>query len=343
MLIENLNIIRKCFTLKRLINAIKAYLSYGVSLILKKPIVWGIPPILMIEPTNICNLKCPLCPSGNGSLKRKKGYMEFSLFKKLIDEIKEKTSMVVLWNQGEPFLNKEFLRMVKYASSQKLFTLVSSNLNIMPSAEEIIDSGLDSIIVSLDGVTQETYNQYRVNGSLEKVMENVKKLIKAKKKANSKIPYIRWQFLVMKHNENEISEIRRLAKEIGVDKLELKSIQIYSKEDIENFLPKNPKYRRYNISDGDFELKFTFKNRCKRLWTDPVVNWNGEISVCCFDKDIQFKVGNIKEKSLQSIWKNSAFQKMRSGILKNRAQFDMCRNCLEGAKLRIEEKSMKGK
>jgi len=291
----------------------------------------------MIEPTNICNLKCPLCPSGNGTLKRAKGFMDFSLFKKIIDEIKDHAFMVVLWNQGEPFLNKDFLKMIKYASENGLFTLTSSNLNIMPNAEDLINSGLDSLIVSLDGTIQDTYNKYRINGELAKVIENTKKIVKARKILKKKNPLIRWQFLVMKHNEHEIDKIKQLAKELEVDSLELKTVQIYSKDDIQNFLPQNPKYRRYKIKNEDFELKFGIKNRCRRIWTNAVINWDGEVAICCFDKDIEHRIGNIKDSTLSEIWKNEKIRKIRNQILTDRKSIPICRNCGESVKLRIKQ------
>ena len=324
--------------MKRLGNIIKIYSSLGLSNLLKRPIVWGYPPAVFIETTNICNLKCPLCPSGNGTLERAKGYMEFSTFTKIIDEIKEKCFMVILWNQGEPFLNKEFLEMVKYASDAGLFTLVSTNANILPPAEEIVKSGLDSMIVSFDGTTQETYNKYRVNGDLDVLKQNVNALVKAKKKLHSSTPLIRQQFLVLKHNEHQIEDMKVMAKELGVDNLEFKTAQIYAKEDVYTFLPENPKYRRYKISgDDDFELKFGIKNRCSRIWTKPVINWNGEVAICCFDKDIEFKVGNVLDQPFGEIWRNASFQKMRQNIFDHREKIDICRNCGEGVKLRIKK------
>ncbi len=333
----NVRFLKKSFRFKRVVNSIKVYLSYYLSLLLKKSIYWGFPPVVMIEPTNICNLKCPMCPSGNGTLKRAKGYMEFSTFKIIIDEIKNKSFMVVLWNQGEPYLNKDFLKMVKYASDKGLFTLVSTNANIDINVEETVKSGLDSIIVSLDGSTQATYNKYRVNGELNKVLENVRKLVEIKNKLNVKHPLIRWQFIVMKHNEHEIESIKRLANELGVENLEFKTVQIYSKDDIHHFLPENPKYRRYKIKGDDFELKFGIKNRCRRIWTNAVVNWDGEVAICCFDKDVEYKIGNIKDKPLAEIWKNDSIQKIRNKILSNRKEIPICRNCGESVKLRIKQ------
>ena len=340
MLLENIHFLRKSLKFKRFTNAIKVYTSYFLSIILKKSIFWGFPPVVMIEPTNICNLKCPLCPSGNDTLKRSKGYMNILTFEKIIDEIKDRSFMVVLWNQGESFLNKDFLKMIKYASERGLFTLVSTNANIELNAEEIIHSGLDSIIVSLDGATQEIYNKYRINGDLSKVIKNVDNLVEAKKKLKSSKPIIRWQFLVMKHNEHEIDDIKKLADKHGVNNLELKTVQIYSKEDVYNFLPINPRYRRYKIQGDDFELKFGIKNRCRRIWTNAVVNWDGEVAICCFDKDVKFKIGNIKETSLSKIWKNESIQKIRNLILTNRKEIPICRNCGESVKLKIQEKKI---
>lgn len=331
-----LAIYKKAFTLKRFINLLKIACSYLISLIIRKPIVWGYPPIVMIEPTNICNLKCPLCPSGADQLSRERGYMSFELFKKIVDEVCEFSFMLILWNQGEPFLNPEFCKMMEYANSKRMYLMVSTNANLLPDAGKIIDSGVDRLIVSLDGATQETYNKYRVNGSLEKVLMNVKAIVETKKLKKSKTPHIIWQFLVMKHNEHEIDEIKSLSKEIGVDECSLKTVQIYSKDDIDNYLPANPKYRRYKITGDNFELKFKIKNRCYRIWNQPVINWNGEMAVCCFDKDNQFKIGNIKDKSFNKLWHSNIFNSFRQSILKDRSKFEICRNCGEGVSLKIK-------
>ena len=336
MLNENIRFLKKSFRFRRLFNAILVYLSYFLSLLFKRAIYWGSPPVVMIEPTNICNLKCPLCPSGNGTLKRTKGYMNFNVFKKIIDEIQATAFMVVLWNQGEPYLNKDFNKMVKYASDRGLFTLVSTNGNIAFNAEEVVNSGLDSMIISLDGTTQETYNKYRVNGELEKVIDNVKRLVTAKKKHKKQNPLLRWQFLVMKHNEHELGKIEELAKELQVDNLDLKSIQIYEKSDINNFLPTNPKYRRYKVDGDSFELKYGIKNRCRRIWTNAVVNWNGDVAMCCFDKENEHKIGNVENSSLTQLWKSKSIMSIRNQILHDRKQIPICRNCLEGVKIRIE-------
>jgi radical SAM protein with 4Fe4S-binding SPASM domain len=338
MINENLRFLRKAFTFRRTWNAVKSYSGYLLSLLIKKPLVWGYPPVVMIEPTNICNLRCPLCPSGNGTLKRTKGFMTVETFCRIIDQVHKHSFMAVLWNQGEPFLNKDIFEMIGYASDKGMFTLLSTNGNADVPADKVVNSGLDSLIVSLDGTTQETYNKYRINGSLAKVLAFARATVKSKIELNKTNPLLRWQFLVMKHNEHEIDSIKNLAKEIKVDNLELKTVQIYTKEDIKNFLPQNPRYRRYRIKGEDFELKAGIPNRCRRVWSNAVINWNGEMAVCCFDKDIEFKLGNIYEEKILDLWQGEKFMRFRKQILKNRSAYEICRNCGESVKMRLKQK-----
>ena len=337
MINENIRFLRKSLTWKRTWNAVKAYTGYYLSLLIKKPIVWGFPPVVMIEPTNICNLKCPLCPSGNGTLLRAKGNMTLATFKQVIDQVHEYSFMAVLWNQGEPFLNDDILEMINYASEHKMFTLLSTNGNIHPEAEAVVNSGLDSLIISLDGASQDTYNKYRVNGELSKVLDFAKALVAARKNLNKINPLLRWQFLVMKHNEHEIEQIKQKAKKLGVDNLVLKTVQIYSKDDIAKFLPENPRYRRYNVKGDNFELKAGIPNRCPRIWANCVINWDGEMAICCFDKDVTIKIGNIADTPLIELWHSKRFNQFRKSILKNRKAYEICRNCGESVKMKIKQ------
>ncbi len=339
MLKSNLLLVKRMFNLRKSVNAIKIYSSLTLSNLFKRAIVWGYPTAVMIEPTDICNLKCPLCPSGNGSLKRAKGFMDFELFKRTINQISRYSYIVVLWNQGESFLHPRFTEMIHYAHEKGLYTLSSTNANAPLDAEEVVKSGLDRLIVSMDGSTQETYNKYRVNGVLDKVITNITAIMDAKKRLNSSTPVVELQFLVLRHNEHEIGSIRKLAKELNVDQLRLKTAQIYSKEDITTYLPLNPKFRRYKVVNGDFELKFGIKNRCKRVWINPVINWNGDMAVCCFDKEGSVKIGNIANHSFYDLFHSDSFNRFRNAILKDRSRFEICRNCGEGIKLNVEEKN----
>jgi radical SAM protein with 4Fe4S-binding SPASM domain len=321
---------------RRLANLVGSWLDYRYSLISQKAIVRHYPPALMIEPTNICNLRCPLCPSGNGSLSRARGMMPLGTFRDIIDQVADQIGMLILWNQGESFLNPEFYSMLEYAASKQLYTMSSTNASLPLDHARIIKSGLSRLIISMDGISEDTYNGYRVNGNYRLVLDNMQALARAKRELKSRTPLLVWQFIIMRHNEHEIAAVRQKAKEIGVDKLEFKTVQIYSKDDLK-FLPTNHKLSRYQSRGEDFQLKTKLLNRCRRLWTQPVINWDGELSICCYDKDVSIPIGNIREHSFSELWHSPQMNHMRQAILNNRAAFEICRNCGEGIvqKLRL--------
>ena len=330
-------VLKRALKAKPMLNIIKVYTSYGFSLLVKSPIVWGMPPLLMVEPTNVCNLMCPLCLSGNGSLKRSRGYIELSLYYKLIDEIKDTVLAVFFWNQGEPFLHKDILTMFRYAKEQGLYTITSTNANVFPDHDDLVKSGLGTVVISLDGATQESYNKYRVNGDFHKVLANTEALIQAKRRNHSMTPIIEWQFLIMKHNEHEVEIIKDLAVEMGVDNLVYKTVQIYNESDIEEFLPSDSRLSRYRKINDGFTLKKKLLNRCRRIFTQPVINWDGELSICCYDKDNVCTVGNLETSSLSELWKGKQLNRWRKVILTDRKRIEICRNCGEGVKLAIKK------
>lgn len=339
MLKEDLALLDRCFTPKRAWNAVKSEVAFRLSNLLRRPVVSAMPPILMIEPTNICNLRCPLCPSGNGTLRRSKGMMDIALFRRIVDQAAPDTTELILWNQGEPFLHPHLTEMIRYASQKKMWTTCSSNLNLEMDWEKVVRSGLGTLIVSLDGVTQDVYNQYRVNGNLEKVLSNTRSIVQTKRDLGVGLPVIRWQFLAMRHNEHQIQEARTMAARIGVDVFELKSAQIYQPEDADTYLPLNPAYSRYRTRDGELVLKAPLKNRCARIWSRMVINWDGRVAPCCFDKDIDYPVGDATRQKIREIWRGRDFQEFRARVLTHRADIPMCRNCGEGMRLKLFEET----
>jgi len=192
-------IFRVRYTPRRIMNFILATVSMHLSRILRKPIVWGYPPILMVEPTNICNLKCPMCPSGNGDMKRAQGKMDLENFRKLMEDIGDYIYQVQFWNQGEPFINRVFLDFVKTAKEKGVMAMTSTNghyIRTDETAEAIVRSGLDQIIFSMDGTNQETYEKYRVGGNYNLVLETLERLSRARHNLKSRTPLIELQFIV---------------------------------------------------------------------------------------------------------------------------------------------------
>src|ERR1035437_609312 len=208
---DSLNFLSK-LSLRRLWNATKVFTSFNASRILKKPIQWGYPISISFEPTTSCNLRCPECPSGLRAFTRPTGMLENSFFRQTIDDIYKDILYLIFYFQGEPYLNSNFLDMVKYASAKGIYTATSTNAHYLTDevARKTVESGLDRLIISIDGTTQEVYKQYRIGGNLNKVVQGAKNIVKWKKELNSKTPFVFFQFLVVKPNEHQVEEIKKL-------------------------------------------------------------------------------------------------------------------------------------
>ncbi len=322
------------FSWKRLWNFSKVLASMGISWAWRRPVVWGQPFMLMVEPTNFCNLKCPLCPSGNGQMTRARGKMDMEDYRRLIDQVGENLILLMLWNQGEPFINPCFAEMVRYARQRRIPTLTSTNGHFIRTPEQaraIVEAGLDEIIVSLDGVDQETYARYRVGGRIERVFAGVRLLAQARRELGARTPLINLQFIVFKHNEEELKEAERLAGELGADKFLVKTAQVYTREEAEEFLPESEEMRRYVQEGGELRVKGQPARGCKVLWYSSMVNWNGAVAPCCFDKDVDFEMGRAFEGGdFRRVWRSRAYMDFRQRLLHDRQGLAMCRNCSEG-------------
>ncbi len=321
-------------TLRRVWNALKVLSSFYVSKILSKPIQWGYPISISFEPTTSCNLRCPECPSGLGAFTRSTGMLEKDFFTQTIDDIHHHLLYLIFYFQGEPYLNRDFLEMVKYAADKGLYTATSTNAHYLTDevARKTVESGLDRLVISIDGTTQEVYKQYRVGGNISKVIEGAKNIVKWKKKLKSKTPFVFFQFLVVKPNEHQIEEIKILAKEVGVDEVRFKTAQVYDYEtDPNQLIPVNEKFSRYKKNaSGNYISKNKLTNRCWKLWHANVITWDGLVVPCCFDKDASHRLGNLKNQSFKEVWNNDNYKQFRRELMTSRKNIDICSNCSEG-------------
>jgi len=259
--------------------------------------------------------------------------MSFEDFKTIIDKQKKYLIWLILYFQGEPYLNKNFFKMIAYAKTQRIFTSTSTNGHFLDNtkAEATVKSGLDKIIISLDGLNQETYEKYRIGGDYNTVIQGIKNLVQARKTLKSHSPYIIVQFIVFKTNQHQIKELKKLKKELGIDKIDIKTAQIYSPTDQHHLMPDIKKYRRYQKNDkGEWEIKSRLPNYCLRMWQSAVITWDGDVAPCCFDKDVNYNMGNLLDSSFEEIKNNNKYKDFRKQIFKDRSQIDICRNCSEG-------------
>ena len=330
---DGLNFLSK-LTWRRTWNASKVLSSFYVSKILKKPVQWGYPISVSFEPTTSCNLRCPECPSGLRQFTRPTGMLEKDFFRETIDDIYKDLLYLIFYFQGEPYLNRGFLDMVKYASEKGIYTATSTNAHYLTDdvARRTVESGLDRLIISIDGTTQDVYKQYRRGGNLEKVIQGAKNIVKWKKELKSNRPFVFFQFLVVKPNEHQVEDIKKLAKEIGVDEVRFKTAQVYDyQNDPNQLIPDNEKFSRYKKDkNGKHITKNKLPNECWKLWHANVITWDGLVVPCCFDKDATHQLGNLKDQSFKEIWNNEKYRRFRKELMTSRKNIDICANCSEG-------------
>ena len=330
---DSKNLLSK-LTPRRFWNGTKVLSSFYLGRLLNKPVQWGYPISVSFEPTTSCNLRCPECPSGLRAFTRPTGMLENDLFKKTIEDIHKELLYLIFYFQGEPYLNPSFLEMVKYAHLKNIYTATSTNAHYLTDemAKKTVESGLDRLIISIDGTTQDVYQQYRIGGNLEKVLEGTRNIIKWKRVLKSKTPFVFFQFLVVKPNQHQVEDIKKLARETGVDEVRFKTAQVYEYEsDPNQLIPTIDKFSRYKKNtDGTYSAKNKMTNRCWKLQHANVITWDGLVVPCCFDKDATHQLGDLKNQPFKEIWHNKQYKQFRNEIKKSRKNIDICANCSEG-------------
>lgn len=323
-------------TWKRVVNAAKVWSSYQATRMISRPVHWGLPIGISFEPTTACNLRCPECPSGLRAFSRSTGNLRPDFFRATIDQIADKLMFLIFYFQGEPYINPDFLDMVRYAHSKGIYTITSTNAHFLndDNARRTVESGLDRLIISIDGTTQEVYEQYRREGSLEKVLEGARNIVRWKRILGASRPHTIFQFLVVRPNEHQIGQVHALARDLGINEVKLKTAQIYDYVNGSPLIPEQERYARYAMRpDGTYRVKNRLLNRCWKLWHACVITWDGVIVPCCFDKDARHPMGDLKERDFEEIWHSGEYAAFRRAIVRGRDQIDICTNCTEGCKV----------
>ena len=297
------------------------------------------PLFVSVEPANICQLRCPACPVGlrNTDITKyryNEKFLSLSLWHRVLSDIRGTAFVIQFYFQGEPLLNKNLPSMIREAHDAGLYTIVSTNAQAMTPelAAALVSSGLDRIIVSMDGLTDASYNAYRIGGSLEKTKSALRYLRDAKNELSSSrhhvitsSPLVELQCLRLKSNEHEWSELKRVYKSLGADKLTLKTAQLYDYADGHPLMPSDPKYSRYILGhDGKYHRRHLRKG-CFRVWSGCVITTTGEVLPCCYDKAHSFSYGNIMTSSLKDLFRSPKAQAFRQAAYNQTPQ--ICQEC----------------
>ncbi|HOX37581.1 MAG TPA: radical SAM protein [Candidatus Brocadiia bacterium] len=303
----------------------------------RRVVLKSFPTIVYVDPSNVCNLRCALCPSGQGKIPAPHGRMDMGLFKDVVSVLAPRARQLHVYNWGEPLLHPHIIEMLRFARRFGPRIYLSTNLNILKPgmAEELVNSGLDVLNASIDGISQETYGKYRQGGDLSKVIANIRSLAEAKRKSQKSRLTIRWQYLVNRYNESEIPEARKMARELGVS-FSTKKIRVgldsFADEGIEEtaqkqseWLPENSKLNRYKREEKRLV--------CRHVWDRTIVNFNGGISPCCQIFEPKHFFSETFDGDFMKIWNGPAYTAARrmfaTGKIASESERLVCRKCME--------------
>lgn len=317
----------RTFTLRRVFNSVRMRLCT----LARIRRVRTMPESISVEPASVCNLQCPECTLGGGRLQRRSQLMDMETFENALQPLTPWLVSCQFFFQGEPTLNPNLCTMIAKAHNKRIFTIMSTNgQTLSPElCHNLVGSGLDQLIVSVDGTTQDVYSRYRVGGSLQAVIEGIGNMAEARHQLGRHNPELTVQFIVFRHNEHQIAEIRRLARQWGADSVVLKTAQIENCENIAETLPKNPRFRRYRQNpDGSFSTLRNFSKNCFRLRSTIVVAANGDVAACCYDKNCRHSLGNVNTANVLNIWQHPQTNLLRQQVWLTKNGLDICQNCI---------------
>jgi len=311
-------------------KGLKDYSLTWISALTQSPTVLGMPTHISIEPTSFCNAKCPVCETGAGTLIRKQGNMSYENFKIIIDKMHHHLNRILFYFMGEPFLNKDAYKMIKYAKSKNIFVDTCTNGDLV-KPKELVACGIDDVSFQIGGTDQKTHAIYRINSYLEKTINNIREVVKEKERLGRKTPKIVLGFIVMKHNEHQVDDFFKLAKELKVDEARIHDPCVRNTEQGDKFLTKDPKYWFYDrdayYDQGLLTPKLLPNNRCNWIYQSLVITHNGDVVPCCRDATGRFVMGNIFKQDVKEIWNGKKYQDFRNKIKTDQGSISICKLC----------------
>lgn len=278
----------------------------------------GFPAVIQIEPTNMCNLKCPLCPAGEDAPGQKHGFMTVETFQKILEELGDVLIAAYLYSWGEPFLNRQIFHMIEACTTHNILTLIPTNGHFIQTLDEalaVVDSGLTAIIIALDGSTQKIYTSYRKGGDIEKVKLCASLIEKAKSMRNSSFPYSCIRTVITRNNQDDLQNIEKLARDLGVNMFSTKTVGMRTHdESFRDYEPEEAAHRRFEYENGMRRKKPQIQ--CVYPFRQPLIKWDGTVVGCEFDFKFESSFGKIGERTFSEIWNSPPARRLRRRIRK---------------------------
>jgi radical SAM protein with 4Fe4S-binding SPASM domain len=303
----------------------------GLDHLYRRTTTFSHPTGLMLEPADVCNLDCTGCWTNDSRHKNRSRYLSVKHFDKIMKDLGNYLNIIWLWGWGEPFLNKNIYSMIRKARDKNIVVISSTNGNVSwdeREVEELVKSGLSKLIFAVDGMDQKTYSKYRINGSLQKILENVRLVVETKKRLGSSLPLINMRMLVMAHNEHQTDDFVALGKSMDADIVSFKTLCAYRKDDLNADFPKNKKYLRYNLETLRDPTADKEPYYCYRPWRRLEIFADGAVTPCEFDLEREYRLGALDDDiPLTAMWNNDVMKKFRRQFMKDIDKISFCNNC----------------
>ncbi len=293
---------------------------------------WGLPTILQVEPTSRCNLECAICPVATG-LGRAAGDMDLAMFRKLVDELRDSLLAILFWDWGEPFLNPRAFDMIRYARQAGIKVISSTNGHVFAGgdlAPEVVESGLDVLVCSVDGISQETYQRFRRKGRLDTVLEGIRRVVAEKRRSGSRTPIVNLRFIVMQHCEHEVPLLREFAQSLGVDVLTLRKFHFVPGTTGGGLVPSESRFQLPLLAQDTRTPVRVSRNPCRNLWNCPTVHWDGTVCSCFMDYNERRPLGSLQQQGFREIWYGESYKRLRSEFRRSWQQLPLCGECASG-------------
>lgn len=309
----------------KIVNLIKV----GLDELVKSNRAHALPPIIQVEPTNMCNLKCPLCPTGSDSSKRQKGFMTLDTFQLILDELEDVLIAMYLYSYGEPFMNKNLPQMIESCTKRNILTLITTNGHFIESSEDalkVVDAGLTTLIIAIDGSSQAIYEEYRKMGDLEKVKQCVTLIEEAKIRRGAHLPYTVIRSVVMRQNADDLPNLEQLARKLRVNMFAAKTVGcLPESEHYKDYEPVEKNMRRFRYDESFRNVHFSV--RCPFPFRQPTVFWDGTVVGSEHDHELELPFGKIGEQPFPKIWNSPNAIRMRRSIRQGRNLPSFCDAC----------------
>lgn len=289
----------------------------------------GRPMHITIEPTNACNLECPVCETGAGTLGRAAGHMTLEQFRTIVDKIADHVNVLLFYFMGEPFLNRAAYDMIRHAKDRGIPHVTSCTNGDFVVPDKVIASGIDELNFQIGGMTQQTHQVYRINGSLERVFRNMRDTI-AERDRRGAATRVKCGLILMKHNEHEAGLFLDTMRRWGVDEASIVDPCVRTMDQAREMLPTDQRhwlYDRRAFERGELKPLEPLPNTCPWIHYSVAIHVNGDVVPCCRDPRGEEVMGNLLREDLDAIWNGPRFREFRSRLMSRQAGVSICRLC----------------